>query len=132
MDSECKGQLYGHDFPYPGANCTNCSVSQYALSGMAPRKIVVDNSLGGFLKKMAPVEAKPVKGIHSELHALVSEARHLFGETAKVGKGSFGFYLGFFKRIGIDRVRLIMSDIKEKGSPKKLFWWHVAQLKKKK
>ena len=67
--------------------------------------------------------------LHSEIHLLVEEARALFGETALKGKGSFAFYLGFFKRLGIERVRRLLGEIKESraNDPKKLFWWKVKQ-----
>lgn len=67
--------------------------------------------------------------LHSELHLLVDEARTLFGETATKGKGSFGFYLGFFKRLGINKVRQLLAEIKESkiDNPGKLFWWKIKQ-----
>src|SRR5689334_17897555 len=73
---------------------------------------------------------KPKKNshLHSELHALVEEARALFGETAEKGPGSFCFYLGFFKRLGKEKVYQLLSEIKDsKGitTPGKLFWWKV-------
>jgi len=67
--------------------------------------------------------------LHSELHLLVDEARILFKETAKKGPGSFGFYLGFFKRLGINKVKQLLAEIKESKDPNsvKLFWWKVKQ-----
>lgn len=67
--------------------------------------------------------------LHSELHALVDEVRISFGETAKKGPGSFGFYLGFFKRLGIRKVRQILAEMKESkvSDSAKLFWWKVKQ-----
>jgi len=83
---------------------------------------------------LASLAAKKLKNpgnphLHSELHALVEEVRSRFGETAKVGPGSFGFYLGFFKRLGVDQVRRLLKEIDE-GSPtdpKRLFWWKVKE-----
>ena len=65
--------------------------------------------------------------LHSELHLLVDEARTLFKETATKGKGSFSFYLGFFKRLGINQVRQLLAEVKESkvDNPGKLFWWKV-------
>ena len=65
--------------------------------------------------------------LHSELHLLVDEARNLFGETATKGKGSFSFYLGFFKRMGVQKVRQLLSEVKDSNidNPGKLFWWKV-------
>ena len=69
-------------------------------------------------------EAK--KGIHSDLHLLVDEARRMFGEDAKKGKGSFGYYLGFFKRLGLVRVRQFLAEAKDAPNPKRAFWWRVG------
>ena len=67
--------------------------------------------------------------LHSELHLLVDEARILFKETAKKGPGSFGFYLGFFKRLGINKVKQLLGEMKESKDPYsvKLFWWKIKQ-----
>ncbi len=67
--------------------------------------------------------------IHTELHALVSEIRNGFGETAKKGRGSFGFYLGFFKRAGVQSVRRLYAELKDQHGtvPKRLFWWSLAR-----
>jgi len=83
--------------------------------------------LGQHLKKMAPRARNP--HLHSELHALVDEVRIQFGETAKKGKGSFSFYLGFFKRLGVNKVRQILAEIKQSGAEdeKRLFWYKVAK-----
>jgi hypothetical protein len=67
--------------------------------------------------------------LHSELHLLVDEARILFKEKAQKGPGSFAFYLGFFKRLGIQKVRQLMAEVKDSRAdePAKLFWWKVKQ-----
>ena len=72
---------------------------------------------------------KPNPHLHSDLHLLVDEARTLFGETAKKGPGSFSFYLGFFKRLGVKQVRQLLSEVKENkvDNPGKLFWWKIKQ-----
>ncbi len=73
--------------------------------------------------------------LHSELHLLVDEARNLFKETAKKGPGSFSFYLGFFKRLGVQEIRQLLAEVKESkiDNPGKLFWWKVREnLKNKK
>ena len=71
--------------------------------------------------------------LHSELHLLVDEVRNLFGEKAVKGKGSFAFYLGFFKRLGVGRVRRILGEVKESNAdePVKLFWYQVKEELKK-
>ncbi|HCL47647.1 TPA: hypothetical protein DHW58_01505 [Patescibacteria group bacterium] len=67
--------------------------------------------------------------LHSELHTLVDEARTRFGETATKGKGSFAFYLGFFKRLGVQKVRQLLGEVVESDAsdPKRLFWYKVAK-----
>lgn len=71
--------------------------------------------------------------LHSELHSMVEEARMAFGETATKGPGSFSFYLGFFKRLGKDRVYKLLSEVKDSkaSNPGKLFWWMVKEELKK-
>ncbi len=78
--------------------------------------------------------------LYSEKHYLVDEIRNYFGETAKKGKGSFPFYLGFFKRIPKATIYQYWSEVKESRKPikdqQKLFWWkigkHVRESKTKK
>lgn len=62
--------------------------------------------------------------LHSELHLLVDKARTQFGEKAKRGKGSFGFYLAFFKRLGLPTVYRLLAELKQEGQETqgKLFW----------
>ncbi|MBU1046263.1 hypothetical protein KKH36_00595 [Patescibacteria group bacterium] len=73
--------------------------------------------------------------LHSEKHYLVSEIREYFGETAKKGKGSFSFYLGFFKRIPVSTIYQYWSEVKESRksikAQQKIFWWKIGQLLKK-
>jgi len=67
--------------------------------------------------------------LHSDLHLLVEEVRHKFGETATKGVGSFSFYLGFFKRLGVQKVRRILAEVEQAkvDHPEKLFWWKIKQ-----
>lgn len=123
--SNCAGQMHGHNFPYAGSNCLGCGVSQHDLSGSRPSKPEVTRSISGLVDRFQIKKRNP--RIHSGLHALVSESRSLFGEDAKTGKGSFGFYLGFFKRLGEDRVRIFLADAKESRDPKRKFWWLVGK-----
>ena len=83
--------------------------------------------IGKSIKKMTPRGRNP--HLHSELHLLVDEVRTLFGETATKGKGSFSFYLGFFKRLGVQKVRQILAEVKQSNAedPKRLFWYKVAE-----
>lgn len=130
LGAECVGQTFGHDFPYTGANCSQCGVNQHELSGNAPKKIAP--SMANPFARAIKVERKAVHGIHSELHALVDETRKMFGETATKGRGSFGYYLGFFKKVGIDRVRVFLAEVKQANTPQKLFWWKMGDYLKNK
>lgn len=60
---------------------------------------------------------------------LVDEVRRRFDETARKGPGSFSFYLGFFKRLGTQKIRQILGEIDESPvtDPKRLFWYKVAK-----
>jgi hypothetical protein len=71
--------------------------------------------------------------LHSELHALVDEVRQKFGETATKGVGSFAFYLGFFKRLGVQRVHRILAEVEQSNAndPARLFWYKVKEEFKK-
>jgi len=87
------------------------------------------------LSKYKSLTKEPVKGIHSELHNFIYETRKEYGETAKKGKGSFGFYLGFIKRLGLQEAYRIRAEVKQSNAKdhKKLFWWKVGQeLRRKK
>lgn len=121
----CKGERFGHNFPYTGAACFGCGISQAELSGQASKK-VTPTMANPFARPVA-VERKKVQGIHTELQALVDEVRQRFGETATKGRGSFGYYIGFFKKVGTDRVRLFLSEVKDAHTPQKLFWWLMGQ-----
>ena len=77
------------------------------------------------------VEYKPTmpKGIHSELHEMVARLRKEFGETAKKGKGSFGFYLKLLKPVPISLLHIWLANINDSAKilepidKCKLFWW---------
>jgi hypothetical protein len=111
---DCKDKKVGHNFV--AGVCTKCSVNQYDLS--YPLK-----------EKKIKYEPEPSKNIHSSLHLLVKDIRKEFGETAKKGKGSFSFYLGFFKRIGEQRVREIWSQTKLAKAGKRYFWSIIGKTK---
>ncbi|MCK5286096.1 MAG: hypothetical protein KAJ58_02635 [Candidatus Pacebacteria bacterium] len=74
--------------------------------------------------------------LHSEKHYLIAEIREYFGETNKKGKGSFSFYLGFFKRIPENIIYQYWSEVKESRKStkdqQKIFWWKIGQYLKKK
>ncbi len=67
--------------------------------------------------------------MHSPMHVLVDEMRIYFNETAKKGVGSFGFYLGFIKRLGLPIAKRLFAETKESNveTPVKIFWWKVKQ-----
>jgi len=77
--------------------------------------------------------AKRNPHLHSDLHLLVDEARTLFKEKAVKGPGSFAFYLGFFKRLGVQKVRQLLAEVKDSNATDsgKLFWWKIKQELKK-
>ena len=132
MLTSCYGQMHGHNFPYPGAECTQCGVNQDELSGKL--KPVVNDMKGLLARRDLRKEVKPLKGIHSELHGLVDELRHEFHETAKKGKGSFGFYLGLLRRISLCEVYQLRSQVKQSDctDPGRLFWYKYRELLKSK
>ena len=51
---------------------------------------------------------KPVRGMHSEIHALTKDISEYCGEPKK-----FALYLGIIKRIGKNRAYQIFSEIKQ-------------------
>ncbi len=112
MDTPCKGKKFGHNFPVTGGYCLNCGISQKELS-KEPR-----------LKKLKEVLGppfKPVRGIHSEIHALAKDISEYCKEPKK-----FALYLGVIKRIGKDRAYQIFSEIKQSKKikyPAKLFMY---------
>ena len=77
----------------------------------------------------------PKKSLHSEKHYLTAEIREYFGEKATKGKGSFSFYLGFFKKIPEATIYQFWSEVKESRkstlSQQKIFWWKIGNFLKK-
>jgi hypothetical protein len=88
-----------------------------------PREVV---SLADRLR--IPVSKKN-SSIHSEIHDLADKCYKNFGETAKKGKGSFGFYLGFIKRLGVQSTYRIIAELRADGKEHagKLFWYKVKK-----
>ena len=117
----CHNQKFGHNFPFPGANCSNCGVNQHELN----EKVVTWLK---DIKKYKPRKAE--RGIHSEMHALAKEVSEFFGEPKK-----FAMYLGIIKNTGIQRSYQIFSEIKQSKkvkTPGKLFVFLSAYKKKDK
>lgn len=71
------------------------------------------------IKETLKPQLKPVKGIHSEIHALAKDISEYCKEPKK-----FALYLGIIKRIGKDRAYRIFSEIKQSKNikyPAKVF-----------
>ncbi|MEA2112419.1 MAG: hypothetical protein U9P50_00390 [Patescibacteria group bacterium] len=88
------------------------------------------------ISDLLPVRTQEKTSLHSEKHYLANEIRSYFSETAKKGKGSFSFYLGFFKRIPEATIYQYWAEVKESRKSikdqQKLFWWKIGQHSKKK
>ena len=122
MKWHCDKSMDGrHNFPFGGADCLYCGINQFEISGT------------NFKRKdetQLEIPEAPLKGLHSELHLLVSDLRKEYNETATKGPGSFGFYLGCIKRLGVQTAYRFHSEIKDSGAktPGKLFWWKFNRL----
>lgn len=134
MNNPC--DRFNHSFPYVGANCMYCGINQNDLSGTAPKRI---GEVGSGLKDLIDRKTKTIrkekmqvnKKLHSEMHVLIDDVRKSWGETAKIGVGSFAHYLGTFNRLGLPRVRQMLAETKESSNPKRLFWWMVGDIARK-
>ena len=105
----CYKQKFGHNFPFPGSNCTKCGINQNDLSKEKPKKSIVDKYE---IKKTE-------KGIHTEIHALAKDVSEYCDEPEK-----FAMYLGIIKNIGLKNAYQIFSEIKQNKkvkTPGKLF-----------
>ena len=110
--TDCKNKRHGHNFI--GGVCTRCLVSQDELSYPLKEKNI---------KLPKPTSYR----ISTPLQLLVNDIRKDFRETAKKGKGSFGYYMRIFKKLGEEKVREIYSQSKEGDNQKHLFWWLVGK-----
>lgn len=121
----CRGERFGHDFPYPGARCTRCGIGQGELSGSAPSKVGSSLSPLKVIEAMSKLGRRSGERIHSPMHLLVDDIRRSFGETARRGKGSFGFYLGMLGRIGYQEAYALWRSVEngECRDKKRVFWW---------
>lgn len=80
------------------------------------------------LKSLIKIK-KPVRGIHSEAHALAKEISEYCHEPKK-----FAMYLGIIKRMGLSRAYQVFAELKRSPdvkTPGKLFFWK-ARFKKQK
>jgi hypothetical protein len=58
-EAKCKGQKFGHNFPFTGSDCLNCGVNQRELSYGRPKE--EKNFFDGYLERLKnrpPVETK--------------------------------------------------------------------------
>jgi hypothetical protein len=81
----------------------------------------MDKSHKELIKEALKSQLKPVRGIHSEIHALAKDISEYCREPKK-----FALYLGIIKRIGKNRAYQIFSEIKQSKdikSPAKLFMY---------
>ena len=92
----------------------------------APVKI---KSIADYLPKLAVKKST----IHTEKHAIIAELRQEYGDTAKSGAGSFGWYLGLLRGMENDIVYRLRSEVRQSDvtSKAKVFAWKVRDYKKK-
>lgn len=71
---------------------------------------------------------KPDKNIHTDLHFITKEVWEYCNKDKP-----FAFYLGIIKRIGTDRARYILGNMKDRPTPAetpgKMFVWMVKNNK---
>lgn len=71
---------------------------------------------------------KPDKHLHSDLHLITNEVWEYCGKDKP-----FAFYLGLIKRIGTDRARYILGNLKDRTKPAthpgKMFAWMIKNFK---
>ncbi len=110
---------------------------EYITKKLQPKqqkKIVDVGRLQSISSVISSKTAPKKSSLHSEKHYLVDEIRNYFGETASKGKGSFGFYLGFFNRVPKKVIYQYWAEVKESRKSikdqQKLFWWKIGQYTK--
>lgn len=123
----CQNQKFGHNFPYPGTNCLNCGIGQYALTKTARTRS--GEKTGNLKESLGKRLAEKGKFLHSKEHLLADEISRYFKEEKR-----FGMYIGVIKRIGFSEAYRAFSEVKQSKIPEKdkvkLFMWKVAQVKK--
>jgi len=97
----CYNKKFGHNFLVSGGECTECGVNQNALSKK-------------FKKPKRYVVSKPVRGMHSEMHALAKDISEYCGESKM-----FSMYLGIIKNTGLRRSYQIFSELKHSDAKTK-------------
>lgn len=99
-------QLLGHNFPYAGANCSSCGVSQYSLS-RRPKKTKREYEI-----------KKQKKGAYSEIQALAIDIWEQFGKDSRLGVGQI---IGTLKRKGLRWGYQTLSEARQEGISIELF-----------
>lgn len=116
MAASCQGERFGHNFPYTGACCLDCGISQDTLSGKYNDKT----------RSIEPMLRPENKKMHSPAHLLADEIIHSFSEPKR-----FAMYLGVINRIGVIRSRQIFQELQASHhtitSKRKLFMWHAKE-----
>lgn len=87
------------------------------------------------MERVGSIIKKPAKQKENRIHTpeqlFVYELRVEYGETAKAGVGSFGYYMRFIKGVGLPRAQQMATEARNGREPKRLFWWMIGkQLRK--
>ena len=108
MEIICKNQKFGHDFPYTGANCTNCKVNQDHI-GTVTKKVVEKP-----VDYMDKLKERAKKKEQATYH------QHLAVETAEMlgDIKSIGIYMRLFKRYDHNTIFRCRDWAIEKGTGK--------------
>lgn len=81
-----------------------------------------------------PIAPTVHSNIHSDVHDFIDCTRTEFGETAKIGPGSFGYYLERCKGFSAPQLEMIKGSMKDAvgiRSKGKMFLWLVKAAKMK-
>jgi hypothetical protein len=99
----CEGQRFGHNFPYAGAQCLQCGISQDELSAVPPAR--------------PQIQPRPKRVQETFLKETAEKMFEYYG-----GKESFGLFSGMIKRKGIEWGRtqlMLMMEYPRKNNGKK-------------
>ena len=86
-------------------------------------------SLGSLIQKRLQPKQTVTK-LHTELHAFIAELRVEYGETKTKGAGSFGWYLGRFKKVPLTILYQLRAEVRQGvnvRSPVRLFHWKLKK-----
>ena len=97
----CKGKKFGHNFPFSGAKCENCGISQQELSFGKPKKVENEDYLDKIRKRHE--KAKNDRTIQPTMHQQDAiETAEMFNDLK-----SKGIYLRIFKKYPLNRPDLL-------------------------